>query len=61
VTGLSIVGGIYYFGAPGAIYGPLILCAVFVVLSMYPNALRDFQWEKSRWITPTMQRSESVC
>jgi predicted PurR-regulated permease PerM len=35
ITGLSIVGGIYYFGVPGAIYGPLLVCAVFVLLSMY--------------------------
>ncbi len=38
LTALSVVGGIYYFGgAAGAIYGPLVLCAALVVLSVYPS------------------------
>lgn len=64
LTGLSIVGGIYYFGIPGAIYGPLVLCAVFVVLSMYPSLLNDVptaaEIGRSQLGTPIIKRSESV-
>lgn len=71
LTGLSIVGGIYYFGVAGAIYGPLILCAVFVVLSMYTGfmqdpgvggqtVIRDKTTDRSRFQTPLFKRSESI-
>ena len=32
ITGLSIIGGVYWTGIPGAIYGPLLLCAIYVIL-----------------------------
>ncbi len=57
LTALSIVGGIYYFGIAGAIYGPLILCAVFAVVSMYPRVVRSYKLDA----TPFVKRSESVC
>lgn len=75
LTGLSIVGGIYYFGVAGAIYGPLILCAVFVVLSMYTGFMTDQgvgggqqtmvrgadkTVDRSRFQTPMFKRSESI-
>ena len=41
ITGLSIIGGVYWTGIPGAIYGPLLLCAVYVILSMYTGVLKD--------------------
>ena len=66
LTGLSIVGGIYYFGIAGTIYGPLILCAVFVVLSMYTGIVQDLpvgdktEQRSMRFQTPNLRRSESV-
>ncbi|CAB4062170.1 unnamed protein product [Lepeophtheirus salmonis] len=35
ITGFSIGGGIYCFRVHGAIYGPFIVCAVYVVLTVY--------------------------
>ena len=42
ITGLSIIGGIYCFGIPGAIYGPVILCVVYVIwtMAMYTGFLQ---------------------
>ncbi len=77
LTALSVVGGIYYFGgASGAIYGPLVLCAVLVVLSYYPS-LAEYvpaggggggggggsvgSLESVAVSTPFVRRSESVC
>ena len=74
ITGLSIVGGIYYFGVPGAIYGPLLLCGVFVLVSMYTGLLQELPQSAgvavdkggpaaagtSKFQTPVIKRSESV-
>jgi hypothetical protein len=73
-TGLSIVGGVYCFGIPGgAIYGPVILCIVYVVwtMTMYTGFLHQFGFEvpqndhnlgKSKLLlnTPLLKRSESI-
>lgn len=34
-TGLAVVGGVYVFGVLGAIYGPLALCVLYVVINVY--------------------------
>lgn len=72
ITGLSIVGGVYYFGIVGAIYGPLILCGVYVILTVYTGWLQEIPMEtttagamgKSKMqqslVTPVIKRSESV-
>ena len=76
ITGLSIVGGIYYFGVPGAIYGPLLLCGVFVLVSMYTGLLQELPASAgvaeaggqaaaaaagtSKFKTPVIKRSDSV-
>ena len=75
ITGLSIVGGVYYFGICGAIYGPLFLCSMYVILSVYMGWLQDIpQMETTghqtavapgigktkNMITPVIKRSESV-
>lgn len=35
VTGLSIVGGIYWLGLQGAIFGPMMLCSMLVLFNVY--------------------------
>lgn len=61
LTGLSIVGGVYYFGFDGAIYGPLILCAVIVTISMYTNILQELpRAERRNSLGFPIRRSESV-
>ena len=47
ITGLSIIGGVYWCGVPGAIYGPLLLCAVYVILSMYTSLLKEIPLESN--------------
>ena len=70
ITGLSIVGGVYYFGICGAIYGPLFLCGMYVILSVYMGWLQDIPLEQtmkenvtknlSKVKTPVIKRSESI-
>ena len=74
LTGLSIVGGIYYFGVAGAILGPLLLCAVTVALAMYTGIMSDLPDEGSQdrtaehgaghrsrlFVTPGFKRSDSM-
>ena len=52
ITALSIIGGVYWCGVAGAIYGPLLLCAVYVILSMYTSVLKEIPLE-----TNTLQRT----
>ncbi|KAK6055210.1 hypothetical protein COOONC_07284 [Cooperia oncophora] len=35
VTGLSILGGMYWLGLQGAIIGPIILCSFLVLIHVY--------------------------
>ena len=73
ITGLSIVGGVYYFGIFGAIYGPLFLCGMYVILSVYTGWLQEIPIDASvlgkskqqtqhqtSLVTPVLKRSESV-
>ena len=72
ITGLSIVGGVYYFGICGAIYGPLFLCGMYVILSVYTGWLQEIpidasvlgkskqQQHQTSLVTPILKRSESV-
>ena len=57
------MGGIYYFGVGGAIYGPLVLCAAFVVLSLYPSLMKtnSATVDRTTLATPYVKRSESMC
>ena len=75
ITGLSIVGGVYYFGICGAIYGPLFLCSMYVILSVYMGWLQDIPGPQmdttgttmapglgktKNVTTPVIKRSETV-
>ena len=55
ITGLSIIGGVYWGGVPGSIYGPLLLCAVYVILSMYTSLLKEIPLEAN-----TLQRTAGM-
>jgi predicted PurR-regulated permease PerM len=39
-TGLAVVGGVYVFGPVGAVYGPLALCLVYVLVNMYSTFMQ---------------------
>lgn len=34
LTGLSIAGGIFCLGVEGAIFGPLLLCCIMVIINL---------------------------
>jgi len=40
-TGLAVVGGVYVFGVLGAIYGPLALCVLYVIINVYSTFITD--------------------
>ena len=40
-TGLAVVGGVYLFGVLGAVYGPLMLCVLYVIISVYSSFMAE--------------------
>ncbi|KAE9554300.1 hypothetical protein FO519_002471 [Halicephalobus sp. NKZ332] len=40
VTGLAIIGGMYWLGLQGAIFGPIILCSMVALVNVYAQPLR---------------------
>ena len=38
--GLAVVGGVYVFGVVGAVYGPLVLCVLYVIISLYTSYIQ---------------------
>jgi len=44
-TGLAVVGGVYVFGVLGAIYGPLALCVLYVVINVYTTFMAETEPE----------------
>ena len=42
-TGLAVVGGVYVFGVVGAVYGPLVLCVLYVIITLYTSYIQVIQ------------------
>lgn len=46
LTGLSIAGGIFCLGVEGAIFGPLLLCCIMVVINLSRRYLHSPEEEE---------------
>lgn len=41
LTALAVAGGIFYFGFPGAIMGPVVLCVLFVAVKVSSSYMKE--------------------
>ena len=56
-TGLAVVGGVYVFGVVGAVYGPLALCVVYVLVNMYSTFM---QGGGTKWLKNIKRQSHKI-
>jgi predicted protein (fragment) len=52
LTGLAIAGGVFYLGFSGALFGPIILCCLFVAAKLYSSIVQG-QVEEQSNVRPT--------
>jgi len=56
LTGLSIAGGIFCLGVEGAIFGPLLLCCIMVVINLSRRYLHSPE-EEEEVVLPAYERT----
>ncbi|KYN15156.1 Transmembrane protein C9orf5 [Trachymyrmex cornetzi] len=58
LTGLSIAGGIFCLGVEGAIFGPLLLCCIMVVINLSRRYLHSPEEEEEEVVLPAYSNHE---
>ncbi|GIY36834.1 hypothetical protein CDAR_416361 [Caerostris darwini] len=48
LTGLAIAGGVFYSGFEGALFGPMLLCVLFVAMHMYGAVIHPGSLDTTR-------------
>ena len=41
LTGLAIAGGVFFLGFEGALFGPILLCCLFVAVNVYTSIMTE--------------------
>ena len=41
LTGLAIAGGVFFLGVEGALFGPILLCCLFVAMNVYTTIMTE--------------------
>ena len=67
---IVVFSGVYVFGVLGAIYGPLALCVLYVIINVYSTFITDSELDDTPEVTraghnltgrrSTLVRSETV-
>lgn len=48
LTGLAIAGGVFCLGFEGALFGPMLLCVLFVAMHMYGAVINPSSMTEKR-------------
>lgn len=59
LTGLSIAGGIFCLGVEGAIFGPLLLCCIMVVINLSRKYMHSVSVETYDSLTSSFNRIDA--
>lgn len=65
LTGLAVAGGIFWLGVEGAIIGPLLLCVLLVVVSVYTTLVQNDTpaptvESSGRWLHRRILRTDTI-